>query len=414
MKKYFSLQKIISKFMNRLFLLLSFSFFLLPEAFSKVNLDNDTVKVNNQVYYVIKNKRGKYVDDYGIARRTDGKVDTLFTSPMYLFGIEKQKNGILFFTSQPYTGDYYAIRHYPERYSSFYHTLKYPEKYYLSCFNELFLFKNNRITAIQKRSKINPHEKCDVVEFTIKLSDVFCLGGGAVHTAKYKIKDGNFVLSELDAKDSISNDKSLKNLPRIIKSSDVKKLMKNIEPSTDGMPESLKEIGIDSLDIANYKEFYLEKLRDKESKEFHKTKFLFHFGKRPTVDELYQYADSLYSMPSDFVNLALFGSFIISTSYTYVGIDFKLSNGEKIKLYSRGNDKDNYLDAPFLIQIGKLMYSVKSIEFYNKLHEMTNNSLICKDEKISKGKFLTKLLAMYISYKKMEAAEQKDNEEKGK
>ena len=45
---------------------------------------------------------------------------------------------------------------------------------------------------------------------------------------------------------------------------------------------------------------------------------------------------------------------------------------------------------------------------------MTNNSLICKDEKISKGKFLTKLLAMYMSYKKMEAAEQKDNEEKGK
>lgn len=87
---------IISKFMNRLFLLLSFSFFLLPEAFSKANLDNDTVKVNNQVYYVIKNKRGKYVDDYGIARRTDGKVDTLFTSPMYLFGIEKQKNGIFF------------------------------------------------------------------------------------------------------------------------------------------------------------------------------------------------------------------------------------------------------------------------------------------------------------------------------
>ena len=77
--------------MNRLFLLLSFSFFLLPEAFSKANLDNDTVKVNNQVYYVIKNKRGKYVDDYGIARRTDGKVDTLFTSPMYLFCIEKQK-----------------------------------------------------------------------------------------------------------------------------------------------------------------------------------------------------------------------------------------------------------------------------------------------------------------------------------
>ena len=344
--------------MSRLifFLICSFTYLC---AFSKPYFMSDTVRISRKVFYTVQEGNGCLV------KFSKGKADTVFRYPGSICNIEKQKDAILISASYPYLINFLNLYLYRDKFSA-------------SCFSDVFTLNNDEASVVKKLKDVYPVPNT-VSEIIIEMKYVECVRGRERQTAKYKCKDGNFVLEKVESADvSFMSDNSLYRLPNTKKGDDVHTLLDAL-CVTDGMVKSLAEIGIDEKDIRVFKERFLKNARNTYSDEY---KIVSDIYSKVNVDELCSYADSLPTISADFINLAMRDIYIMFPRKS-VSVDFVFSDGERLQLSYSGRE-NGYMDSPFNVSYKALRYVAKSFDFYKKLHEVTNGCLLSDDERLDK------------------------------